>query len=274
MVDDLEREVRLSAPARRIVSLAPHITENLFTAGAGRRVVGAVEYSDYPPAAAQIPRVGNYNRINLEAVLELEPDLVIAWRSGNPAGAAARLEKLGLAVFYSEPETFRQVIENIRKFSILAGTEGVVSGKLERFLADYDSLRERYGRRSPVRVFYQVWDNPLTTLNGRHLISRALKACGGINIFADLPLLAPRVNIEAVLERNPEVILFGARQAQQPGLKQAWQPWNMLDAVRLGDLHYVDPDNVNRQTVRLLAGMRSICALLDEVRGSRPVGPD
>ncbi|MEA3292309.1 MAG: cobalamin-binding protein [Pseudomonadota bacterium] len=274
MVDDAGRTVTLQEPARRIVSLAPHITENLFTAGAGARVVGAVEYSDYPPPAARIPRVGNYNRINLEAVLELEPDLVIAWRSGNPAGAAARLEKLGLAVFYSEPETFRQVIENIRKFSLLAGTEGVVGGKLERFLADYDSLRERYGSRSPVRVFYQIWDNPLTTLNGRHLISRALQACGGVNIFADLPLLAPRVNTEAVLERNPEVILFGTRAERQPGWKQAWRKWVTLDAVRHGHLNYVNPDNVNRQTVRLLAGMRSICELLDGVRSSRLIGSE
>jgi len=170
VTDDTGREVRLAQPAQRIVSLAPHITELLFSAGAGGRIVGVVEYSDYPPAAKKLPRVGAYNAVDMERILALRPDLVIAWASGNPPALIEQLRSLGLTVFLSEPRSLEDVASNLERFGQLAGTQTTAQAAADEFRRRLQALRVRYSDRKPVSVFYQIWHRPLMTVNGEHLI--------------------------------------------------------------------------------------------------------
>lgn len=265
VVDDFGRDVVLAEPARRILSLAPHTTENLFSAGAGDRVVGVVEYSDYPPAAVALPSVGSAAHFNLEAAIALEPELVVAWRSSSNGEALERLERHGITVYYSEPRTFDGVMQNIRELAMLAGTEDAVDPRLDRAREGIAEARERYADRPVLDVFYQVWSEPLITLNGEHFISRILETCGARNLFADLAIIAPRVSMEAVIEANPDIIVTGLRAGAPPDMS-FWRKWTMVKAVKRDRFLYVDSDVMHRHTLRMLLGIPQFCAQLDTAR--------
>ncbi|MDH3901070.1 MAG: cobalamin-binding protein, partial [Gammaproteobacteria bacterium] len=209
VVDDAGQQITLERPAQRIVSLAPNITELVFAAGAGGRLVGVSEYSDYPDAARSIRRIGGGSGLDLEAIAGLRPDLVIAWQSGNPSQPVKRLLELGFTVFISEPRHLQDITESLRRFGRLAGTDAVAARQSSDFEHRHEQLKRRYSDQEPVSVFYQVWDRPLMTVNGQHLISDVIRMCGGRNVFAELPALAPQITIEAVLAANPEVIVTG-----------------------------------------------------------------
>jgi iron complex transport system substrate-binding protein len=266
--DDNADVLMLSAPAERIVSLAPSITELLFTAGAGEHVVGAVEYSDYPPAARSIPRIGNYGELNLEAVLALRPDLVAAWGSGSPAPQVRRLRELGIPVYVIEPRRLLDIADHIDNLGRLAGAEGIAARAAKTFRWRLRRLHETYARRTEIEVFYQVWHEPLTTVNGQHLISKVIRLCGGRNVFARLLTLAPRINIEAVLVRDPDVIIAGGAGATRPEWLDAWKQYPELQAVQARHLYFIDPDLIQRHSPRILDGAEIMCERLERVRKS------
>jgi len=259
--DDYGHEVRLSRPAERIVSLSPHLTEILFAAGAGARVVGAVEYSDYPPAARALPRVGSDAGINLEAVVALKPDLAVAWPNVGSARAVERIAQLGVPTFRSEPRELDDIARTLERLGQLAGTEGTALQSSQAFRARVKDLEKRYSARPAVRVFYQVWDRPLQTVNGHHVISKVMRLCGGENVFAALPLIAPEIDREAVLRANPQVIVASA----EPAFEQ-WKGYPGLAAVRGGHLYAIQPDLIQRHTPRLLDGAAQLCEILEGVR--------
>jgi iron complex transport system substrate-binding protein len=232
--------IRLAAPARRIVSLSPHITELLFAAGAGDRVVGTAEYSDYPPAAKVLPRVGGHS-LDLEAVVALKPDLVLGWQSGNPAAAVARLRALGLTVHLSEPDRIEDVAGELERIGLLAGTGPAADAAAKVFRERYAALAARYSRRPTVSVFYQIWKQPLMTVNGKQVISDAIRLCGGRNVFAQLPVLAPTVTVEAVIAVNPEVIVASGMGDARPEWLDDWRRWTTLEAVVRNNLYFVPP---------------------------------
>lgn len=264
-LDDDGRRIELQAPAQRIVSLAPHTTELLFAAGAGKQVVAAVEHSDYPPEARQLPRVGRASALDLERILALRPDLVVAWQSGSSPAQIARLQALGVPVFLSEPRTLADIPASLRRLGELAGTRAVADVEAQAFEARLAELRRRYGGRRSLRGFYQIWPEPLMTVSGEHLISRVMALCGVENIFAGLPTLAPQVSLEAVLEANPEIILASG---ELPGeWTQPWQRWKQLAAVRAGNLFYIDPDLIHRHTPRVLDGAEVLCEYAEAARG-------
>lgn len=269
MSDDTGGVVELAAPARRIVSLAPHATEILYVAGAGDYLVGAVEYSDYPEAAMRIPRVGSYAGLDLERIVALRPDLVIAWQSGNPPAQVERLRALGLAVYVSEPRHIEDVATNIERLGRLAGTTDAALRAAQAFRQRHDGLRRRYAGRPPVTVFYQIWDQPLMTVNGRQLISDVIRLCGGRNVFADLPILAPTVDVEAVLAADPEAIVASGAGAARPEGLDAWRHWPQLRAVQRDNLFVVPPDVLQRHGPRILDGAEHLCAALEAARGRR-----
>jgi len=247
----------------RIVSLAPHLTELLYAAGAGPRLVGASEWSDHPAAAMALPRIGDALRLDFERILALAPDLVVAWESGTPASNVRRLESLGLRVVSVRVETLEDIPRAIEQLGEIAGTSAearLTAAALRRGLAEL--AREFAGRR-PVDVFVQIDAQPLFTVTGRHLISDLLALCGGRNVFADLPGVAPAVDLEAVIARNPQVILVtsprGDPQAQ-------WARWRGIEAVRTGNVLVVPPDEVTRATPRALAGARILCEQLEQAR--------
>ncbi len=263
--DDFDRLVSLQKPAQRIISLAPHNTENLFSAGAGNRIVGVVEYSDYPPEANEILSVGSYSQFNLETILALKPDLIVAWRGGNNGGALDQMERLGLTIYYSEPRTFNDILDNVRDMSILAGTENQVDPSVHTVGDVIESTKKRYAHLEPLEVFYQVWTSPLMTLNGEHFISRVLEVCGGLNLFAELPIIAPQVSMEAVIQGNPDVIVTGMTDGIPPDMS-LWQKWKNIDAVKRDAFVYVDSGMMHRHTLRMLNGIEPFCRELDDVR--------
>lgn len=269
VVDDKGRSVHLDQPAQRIIALAPHITENLYAIGAGGRIVGTVSYSDYPPAAEQIPRVGGYNSFDLEGIIAKQPDLIIAWLSGNPQAQLEQLERLGLTLYYSEPRRFADVADNLRRLGQLTGYSPQAEATAQRFETDIQQLRSHYSERPPVSVFYQIWEQPLMTINRDHLIHEAITTCGGVNVFADLERLSPRISREAVLEHNPEAIIGGGMGEDDPEWLQAWRRWPQLNAVAENHLFFIPPSLLQRHTVRIVEGMTMLCEHLDTVRQTR-----
>jgi len=266
VIDDRGNTVVLEQPARRIVSLAPHVTETLFTAGAGPRLVGAVSYSDYPEAAMSVARVGGYHNLDLERIVALRPDLVVAWAGGNPAQQVERLRALGLTVYISDPHRIEDIAANIERLGALAGTSEMARRSAAAFRARLADLERRYARRRPVNVFYQIWHEPLMTVNGEHVIGRVIELCGGRNVFADLALETPKIDVEAVLAADPEVIAASGMDAARPQWLDDWRHWPRLRAVQDGQLVFIHPDLIQRASPRLLDGAEQLCRALDRAR--------
>lgn len=266
LTDDAGRSVVLAAPAQRIVSLAPHVTELLFAAGAGSKVVGATQYSDYPDAAKKIPRVGGYTSVDMEAVVALKPDLVIVWKSGNRNQQYDRLEKLGIPVFVNEPRSLDDVARALETFGRIAATPREADEAARAFRARRDALAKQYATRPPVAVFYQIWNKPLMTINGQHLISDVMALCGGRNVFAGLPILAPTVTEEAVLAAAPEVIVASGMGESRPEWLDAWRRWTALPAVKGDNLYFIPPEILQRHTPRILDGAQKLCEQLEQAR--------
>lgn len=268
--DDTGATVRLKAPARRIVSLAPHVTENLFAAGAGAQVAGTVDYSDHPPAARQLPRVGGYSRLDLEAVAALKPDLIIAWESGNAPGHVAKLRTLGIPLFVSQPNRIDDVALQLEKFGQLAGTEAAAREAAARFRSRLAELRQRYSGLPRVRTFYQIWKQPLMTVGRQQIISDVILLCGGDNVFARLEQMAPKVSEEAVLAADPEAIVASGMGDSRPEWLDDWRRWPQLTAVARDNLFFVPPELIQRHTPRLLEGAARLCEHLETARRHRP----
>ncbi len=269
VVDDAGARVTLAAPAQRIISMAPHITELLFAAGGGERIVGAINFSDYPESAKKIPLVGSDAQIDMERVIALKPDLLIVWQSGNTGRQLEQLGKLGIPIFQSEPTTIDQVADSLSRFGTLLGTEKVAAGAAAQFRASIASLGARYGKRAPVRVFYQIWDKPVYTLSGKHIVSDAIRLCGGVNVFGGLKVVAPSVSIEAVLQENPEAI-FGSEQYDPADAGVAiWKPYRSLLATRRGNLFRIEGELLTRPGPRLAQGVAQLCEKIDLARQRR-----
>lgn len=265
-VDILGDDIQLARPAQRIVSLAPHLTELLFAAGAGAHIVGVDAWSDYPPAARKIAHIGDASRIDLERVLALKPDLVVAWDSGNPRADIAQLRQLGIPVFISEPRHLHDIADDLRKLGHLTGSDATAEAAARNFETRLEALRAEYAGQRPLRVFYQISAQPLMTINGTHLISAVLALCGGRNIFAGLAPLAPTVTTEAVLGADPDVIIAGTWQGEPDTAFDTWKRWPQLKAVRHGRLYSVPADDLDRATPRLLDGAQQVCTLLQQSR--------
>jgi iron complex transport system substrate-binding protein len=267
--DDAGREVRLRAPAARIVALAPHIVEMLYAAGAGDRLVGAVDYSDFPPQARKLPRIGGYSRIDLEAVTALKPDLVIAWETGNDMAQVSKLKALGLTVYVSQPNTLASIADQLERLGQLAGTEAVAKPAADRFRQRLERLSSANANKPVVRVFYQIWRAPLMTVGGPQIISDAMRICGGENVFGHLRQMSPTVSVEAVLEADPEAIVATGMGEARPEWLYDWNRWTRMTAVKRGNLFHINPDLMQRHTPRLLDGTEKLCADLDIVRARR-----
>ena len=264
--DDLGRRVELPKPAQRIISLAPHITENLFSAGAGDKVVGVVSYSNFPEQALNIASVGSYKQFNLEAIAALQPDLIVAWRSGNGMAKIQQLIDLGFTVYVTEPATLDLIPTSIERYAALVDASAAAQPVVQTYRDKLAALRARYSQQSPVSVFYQVWNQPLQTLNGEHLISDVIRLCGGRNVFADAKALAPRVGVESILVADPQVIIASGMGESRPEWLDEWLQWPSLQAVTQQHLYFVPPDYVQRHTLRILVGAEMMCKHLERAR--------
>ncbi|MEI7614551.1 MAG: cobalamin-binding protein [Betaproteobacteria bacterium] len=270
--DDLGNTVRLAQPAKRIITLAPHMAETLFAAGAGSALVGVVEYSDYPEEVKKIPRVGGYSRFDLEAVVALKPDLIIAWFSGNAPAHVQKLRDLGFPVYVSQPNRIEDVASELERFGILAGTSAVGNAAAAKVRERHAALQKRYSQRPLVRTFYQIWKQPLTTVGGKQIISSVISLCGGENVFGKLDALAPVVTVEAVIAANPEAIITSGMANSRPEWLDDWKRWTSITAVARDNLFFVQPELIQRHTPRLLDGAERLCQYLEVVRSRRPRG--
>lgn len=266
VTDAAGRSIQLEGPAQRIISLTPHLTENLFAVGAGDQLVGAVSYSDYPEAALQIPRVGSYNQLDLESLLAKQPDLILAWQSGNPSAQVQRLEKLGFTVFYSESRSFADISRELRVLGQLTGQTEAAELAAKKLDNGIKKLQEKFTAAQQLSVFYQVWEQPLMTVNGEHLISEMLGLCGGRNIFAQASSLTPRIDRESLLAADPQVIMGGSQGEAHPQWLDNWRAFAELQAIQADNLFVVDSSLVTRPTLRSLAGAKAICEALDLAR--------
>jgi iron complex transport system substrate-binding protein len=252
--------------APRIVSLSPHVTELLFAAGAGPRIVGVDDSSDYPAAALHIPRVGEAAALDVERLLRLKPTLVVVWETGSPPRLRTKLERLKLHVFVTEQRTLDDIGNAIVEFGRLGGSATTAADAAYRYRSELAALRARYAGRPRLKVFYQVWDRPLYTLSGKHVVSEVMSLCGGDNIFAEMSSLAPAVDREAVIARNPDVILIGAAGLEGARQAEQWNRFSSLQAVRNHRIFTLDPSLIGRMAPRILQGVQAVCASLDEAR--------
>ena len=252
----------IEEPAERIITLSPHLAELAFAAGAGDRLLATVEYSDYPESAARLPRIGDAFRFDLERILAFRPDLVIAWGSGNPAPALARLEDLGLRVWRIEilsPDDIPQAISDMARSAGLGEPEAALRAK-ERLVR----LRESFSDRSVWSYFYQVSQQPLFTLNGSHLVSQGLALCGGRNVFAQEPVIAPQVSLESVLQADPDVLIAPTGAGFDNPLEH-WRAWPVLTAVRQQNMLLLPADEISRATPRALSALLLACEQVGEM---------
>jgi iron complex transport system substrate-binding protein len=265
--DDSGQTMELPRSARRIITLAPNLTELVYAAGAGPAVVAVSRYSDYPAQAKQLPVVGDAFAINLEAIAKLKPDLVLVWQSGTPQRQREALKRLGqrqgFAVFESEIRSVDDVASTITRIGQLAGSTSKAEQEAQRLQQDWAALAQQYASQTKLRVFYQVWDAPLMTFNGQHMVSQAITACGGVQGFDALSALTPTINREAVASFNPQVIVAGKDQTQA---LQAWRIFTQIEAVRQNQLQTIDSVLLTRMGPRFAQAARELCEVLDKSR--------
>jgi iron complex transport system substrate-binding protein len=266
VIDFTGQRITRNSPARRIVALAPHLAENVYSAGAGSSLVGVVKHSDYPLGASLLPIVGGYNTINPERILALQPDIVLAWESGNSMASINILRDLGLSVYIDQTETLEGVAKTIIDIGTLAGTEEIARPVSKKYLSQLASKRAEYATSSKVTTFYQVWNSPLRTINGKHIISAAIELCGGTNIYADELAISPTIGIESMLKRNPQAIIASGMSDARPEWLDDWKHWHTLTAVQQDNLFHVNPDHIQRHTTRLVLAIEKVCAQLQSVR--------
>jgi len=252
--------------SHRIVTLSPHLAEMVASAGALNQLVGVVSYSDYPKAVRQLPIVGDYNALNFEKILQLKPDIILVWQGGNRPQDLARLKQLqpqlGFKLFYSQPQKLNDIANEIDAIAQLVGTEQLAQAHTQALRQQLQQLKQNYQQNpkiSPLKVFYEIWHQPLITINGQHFISQAIAICKGINIFADLKPIAGQVSLEVVIKRNPEVILLGGNQSKQQSWQQHWQNYPMIQAVKHQRLIPLNADLYQRPTARLIQNLPDLC---------------
>lgn len=243
--------------AERVVSLAPALSEIVVELGAADQLVGVLDAGERPAALAHLPSVGRYGQLDMETLLALQPDVLLLWPGSVGAAQRAQLETFGIPLLVLEPRSLDELARQFVQVGERLGRARQGQRLHDRFVAGLANLRERYRRARPLPVFYQVWDAPLYTVGGGQIISDALQVCGARNVFAELKLPAPQVGVEAVLQRDPAVIIAGdARQVQ------AWRRWPQLAAVQRKQVLVLPDNGLERPSFQMLEATGKLCELL------------
>ncbi|MBD3822699.1 MAG: cobalamin-binding protein [Thiotrichales bacterium] len=250
----------------RIISLSPHLTEMVFSAGAGKDLVGVDRYSNYPASTTKLPKVGDAFHLNFEQIVALKPDLILVWQASIKPQDLQRLQDLGLRVFVSNIQTLNDIPNEIEEIGRRAGTQRHAFSTAEELRHRLTLLRRQYAPKAPISVFYEVWNQPLTTINGQQFISQGLALCGTQNVFADLTPLAPQISRESVLMKNPQVILMGGGKDKQTSWRRNWQAFPMLQAVQNRQIIGVNSDLYQRPTQRFIEALPALCHQIEAAR--------
>ncbi|MGA8513506.1 MAG: cobalamin-binding protein [Burkholderiaceae bacterium] len=270
VMDDAGTRIRLAQSARRIITLAPNLAELVYAAGAGEQLVAVGRYSDYPAAVKKLPLVGDAFALNLERIAALKPDLVLVWHSGTPERQRNALKALalrrGFAVFESEIRSVEDIATSLERIGQLSAMPTVATAQATTLRAQWQALSAQYANAAPVRVFYQVWGAPLMTFNGQHIVSQAIRMCGGVQGFDALTALTPTVGREAVLAFNPQTILGGGEADNR---LSAWSRFPKIAAVRNAQLHTVDAALLTRMGPRFVQAASALCSTMAQARNAR-----
>jgi iron complex transport system substrate-binding protein len=269
VTDDSGRSVTVRAPPLRIVSLSPGGTEMLFAAGAGTQVVATVEYSDVPPEAKRVARIGDAVAIDLERLVRIHPDVVVAWPSGGNPAQRAKIARLAIPVYEQQAQRLKDLAPSIRRLGALTGTgleaEAAARG-IEARLASLERTYAGAGGGAPhPSVLLQVWNRPIYTVGGQHLMTDALELCGARNVFADLPEAGPVVDIEAVIARDPDIIIAAGPPGESAGWLADWRRLGTLKAVRGGRLIAFEDQALSRLGPSVLDATEELCRAIARV---------
>lgn len=256
----------LAAQSPRLVVLAPHLVEQLYSIGAGGMIVGTVEHADYPAEAVTIPRVGNYAGLQLESILALKPDLVVFWQSGSPAAEISQLQRLGIRTAGFEPKTLDDIATDLERLGSLTNQQAQASQQASAVRSRLAALRQLYQQKKTVRVFYELWDEPLSTIGPGAWPLQALQLCGAENIFADASGAYPLVSAEALLQRQPDLIVQPISTTEPRRLTDYSSRFSSLKAVQLQQRAQPNADLLHRATIRTLDGVAELCQLIDRSR--------
>jgi iron complex transport system substrate-binding protein len=267
VADDLERAVEVRSPPLRIVSLTPGAAEMLFAAGAGGQLIATVEYSDEPPAARRVPRIGDVATVDLERLVALKPDVVIAWPAGGNPAQRARIAALHIPVYEQQVLRLADIPPSVRRLGTLAGTEPQARRAAHDIEMRLAALKATYaaGASGGPSVLLQVWNRPIYTVGGRHLMSDALTVCGARNVFADLPEAGPVVDTEAVIARNPDIILAAAPPGEGAAWLADWKRFPTLAAVRGGRLVAFEDQALSRLGPSVIGATEALCRAIARV---------
>ena len=269
VLDDDGLPVTLQKPALRVIAMAPHATELVYAAGGASRLLAVVDYSDYPEAAKLLPRIGSNRQVDMERVAALKPDLIVIWLHGSSERQIEQLRTLGIPMFHSEPKKLDDIASSLNRLGKLMGTEPVADAAAAGIRQQLAALAAKYAGRAPVRMFYQVWDKPLYTLNGGHIVSDAVRLCGGVNIFAPMKVTAPVVGVESVLQEYPEAIFSTGERSKDDGGVNIWKAFPGMTAVKRNNLFRIDGNLLNRAGPRMVAGTAALCEKLELARQHR-----
>ena len=266
ITDDVGSEVVLVKPAQRVITLAPHLTELVFAIDQGDKLVGVMSFSNYPEAAKKIPRRGSHNTISYESIAKIQPDLILAWGSGNGSEVINKLKSLGFSVYVSEPNKLEGVAATIRKLGILLDAKDKGENEANKFINRLSQLKENYSNRQKISVFYQMSDNPIMTLSGRHLISDVIELCGGFNIFSKAIPIALKVSLESLVRSDPQVVIAGTKKENEEKWLSEWANRISMKAVKNKQVYFIDPDLLIRHGPRIIEGTEKICNYLERSR--------
>ncbi len=266
VVDDEGRTIELVKPAQRVITLAPSLTEMMYSVGAQDQLVATVQSSDYPVAAKEKPVVGNYERFVLEKLVSFQPDLVISWTSVNNSRQLKQLENLGIPIYKSEPRALLDISRTLKNIGILTGHTAQANRIAKAFNTRLKHLNASNKNKVELNAFYQIWYQPIYTINGKHSISNIMRLCGLKNVFESAIILAPKITVESVISHNPDMIIVNKLALMQPEWRDMWEKWPSISAVKYKNIFYIDPDLIHRQSIRILDAAELMCKQADRAR--------
>lgn len=249
-----------------IIALSPHIVEMLFDIGAGEQIIGTTAFADYPKQAKEIPLIGNYLRLQIEKVITLQPDIIIAWKSGNPSDDLARLKQLGFNVVYSQPDTFEDIAKEMREFGSLTGHQKQAEQQAKQLLNELELIKKQNQNKAPITVFYELWSRPLTTIAKGSWPQQFLNICRAKNPFEQADSPYPQINIEKILLTPIQIIIQPVSFNQKDKESFNWQDWPIIPAVKNKQIIQPDADAMHRMTMRSLEELKNLCTNIDKSR--------
>ena len=252
------------APAKRIIALSPQSVEMLYAIGAGDAIVATTDYADYPEQAKNIPSIGGYYGVQIERVIELNPDLVVVWQSGNKMEDIKQLQDLGFKVVNSDPKTLADVASDLELLGQLTGHEAIANKVAANYRQQLADIKSQNQAKPAVKVFYQLWSTPVMTVAKGSWIQNLIEVCHGENVFYDAASEYPQISIENVLLTGAEVILQSQDEGNVLGIN--WADWPELPAVKNQHIYQFDADLLHRATPRAILGVNAVCEALDKVR--------